>query len=358
MNIKKSYPALVTASLISLIASMPQALAAPYVYVPLGSEAKIVVVDAETDRIIETITGIEAVHGLAKSPNGDFLYAGSFEERDSTESPTKKPAAISEDEHAAHHSGSSALELGSGQVVSTLSVIKTKTGTIIRRIDVPGAVHHVSVSPDGRLAAVTHPSEGSISVLNLKSYEVVSSVLTGPLPNYALFSPDSKRIYVSNAGNGTVSEVDTARLIVRQNFVVGDGPEHLAMSRDGRNIYVANTDGGTVSEITVDSGSVTRTFDIGGALHGIDISESIGTLFVSALDKDTLIGIDLKSGEKRLAPLGPAPYHAAVIGGTRKLYISSADLPVIWVVDKDSLSIRGRIAIGGKAHQMVVLSDR
>ena len=52
------------------------ALAEPLVYVPLGGEGKIVVVDAAKDEIVDTISGVTAVHGLAGTPDGRFLIAG------------------------------------------------------------------------------------------------------------------------------------------------------------------------------------------------------------------------------------------------------------------------------------------
>tara|TARA_R110002095_G_scaffold130747_3_gene113577 strand:+ start:71250 stop:72368 length:1119 start_codon:yes stop_codon:yes gene_type:complete len=342
------------AALVVLLTGMQTAHAAPLVYVPLGSDDKIVIVDAATDKIVDTIGGVEAVHGLAKSPDGRFLIAGSYAERDVKGAAVAKPAGVSEDEHAAHHTAPAPGASTAGSVVSTVSVIQTADGAIIRRIDVPGAVHHVSVSPDGRFAVVTHPNESAISVIDLASYAAVTSVSTGPLPNYAVFSPDSGKVYVSNAGNGTVSEVDTERWIVRRNFVTGASPEHMVLSRDGRRLYVANVNAGTVSEIMTEGGSTERTFDIGGALHGIDLSKNGQTLFVSALDRDKLVAINLSTSEMREAPLGPAPYHAAAIGSTGKLYVSSADEPNVWVIDQESLAVRGVIAIGGKAHQIVI----
>ena len=128
----------------------------------------------------------------------------------------------------------------------------------------------------------------------------------------------------------------------------------MVLSRDGRRLYVANVNAGTVSEIMTEGGSTERTFDIGGALHGIDLSKNGQTLFVSALDRDKLVAINLSTSEMREAPLGPAPYHAAAIGSTGKLYVSSADEPNVWVIDQESLAVRGVIAIGGKAHQIVI----
>ncbi len=337
-----------------LLTGMQTARAAPFVYVPMGSDDKIVVVDAATDKIVDTISGVEAVHGLAISPDGGFLIAGSYTERDVKDAVVAKPVGVSEDEHAAHHTAPAAGTSIIESVVSTVSIIQTADGAITRRIDVPGAVHHVSASPDGRFAVLTHPSEGTISVIDLSSYTVVKKISTGPLTNYAVFSPDSGRVYVSNAGNGTVSEVDTERWIVRRNFVAGDSPEHMVISRDGDRLYVANVDAGTVSEILTKDGSVSRNFKIGGSLHGITLSTNDQTLFVSALDRDKLVSFNLKTNEMREAPLGPAPYHAAAIGNIDKIYVSSADEPIIWVIDQESLALSGKIAIGGKAHQMVI----
>jgi len=134
------------AGAITLVLGMQAALAEPLVYVPLGGEGKIVVVDAAKDEIVDTISGVTAVHGLARTPDGQFLIAGSFDEREASGEALAKPLGISEDEHAAHHGGSAAVAGKAQSVVSTLSVISTADGAVVRRIDVPGAVHHVAVS--------------------------------------------------------------------------------------------------------------------------------------------------------------------------------------------------------------------
>ncbi len=58
------------AGLLTLVLGMQTALAEPLVYVPLGGEGKIVVVDAAMDEIVDTISGVTAVHGLAGTPDG------------------------------------------------------------------------------------------------------------------------------------------------------------------------------------------------------------------------------------------------------------------------------------------------
>lgn len=326
--------------------------AADLVYIPLGSSDAIVSVDPVRGSVVSRIEGMPAVHGLAATPDGKYLIAGSYKERSISEAAPPKPAAVGEDEHAAHHAKGPEASKKSASVLSTVSVIQVKDKSIIRRIDVPGAVHHVAVSPDGRVAVVTHPNEGSISAIDLVSYRVVATLPTGPQPNYAVFSPDSSRLYVSNAGNDTVSNIDASRWIVLRNIVVGEGPEHVVLSRNGQRLYVNNVNGGTVSEIDTATDKVLRSVKVGSVLHGIDLSTDGETVFVAALGDDKIVAVDLATGKVRSAPLGPQPYHLAVIPDVGKIYVSSVTEPKVWVLDPKTLEVTGEIQIGDKGHQM------
>ena len=87
----------------SLVASALPATAGQFVYIPLGSAGQIVIVDAEQDLIVARVEGVPAVHGLAGTPDGRFLVAGSFDEREAGTEIPDNPTGMSEDEHAAHH---------------------------------------------------------------------------------------------------------------------------------------------------------------------------------------------------------------------------------------------------------------
>lgn len=332
--------------------SASAAFAAP-VYVPLGSAGFVVVIDSAGDRVTGRIDGLPAVHGLAATPDGRRLIAGSADERPVGEKGPDKPAAISEEDHGAHHPAPGADSQPMSPTLSTVSIVDAETGTVSRRIDVPGGVHHVVVDPAGRFAVVTHPALGGITAIDLSSFEIAATVLTGPVTNFAAFSPDGGRLYVSNAGNGTVSEIDVERWIVRRNAVVGESPEHLVVSADGSRLFVNNVEAGTVSAIDTDAFEVVDTLKVGATLHGIALSEDGATLFVAVMDENRLVAFDLGGAAPREVKLAPAPYHIATIAGTGKLYVSSADEPKLWVVDQATLAVRGDVEIGGKGHQMV-----
>lgn len=337
------------------LALTPAAAQAATVYIPQGSAGSVAVVDGTTDDVVARLTGLPAIHGLGGAPGARYLVAGSYAESQAGATEVAKPAGVSEDEHAAHHGGAAAPSPDGGRSVGLLTVLDAADGTPVRRLEVPGAVHHVAVSPDGAVAVATLPNDDGVSIVSLSDLTVRPLVRTGPLPNYAAFSPDGSRAYVSNSGNGTVSEIDVERGIVRRNLIAGESPEHLVMAPDGGTLYAVDAEAGSVIALSLATGEAAGSFAVGGALHGLDLSDDGRTLFVSGRDRDELLAIDLASGKQRRLGLAPAPYHVAAVRGTGKLYVSSRDEPKVWVVDQASLETLGAIEIEGEGHQMVVL---
>ena len=326
------------------------------VYIPEGSAGSVLIVEAETGDVIKRISGLEAIHGLSGAPGVRYMVAGSFQELSREEAAqTNKPATVSAEDHEAHHAASDKPSPASDGTVSIVTILDTQTQEIIHRLEVPAAVHHTAVSPDGSSAVATHPGNDGISIINLETMKVVGFVATGPTPNYAAFSSDSRHVYVTNTGNATVSEVDVAKLIVTRNMIVGDAPEHFVAKSDDSALYVLDSDAGNVFEVSTAAGKVSRTFAIGGELHGIDLAEDEKTLFVSAKGNNQLVAINLATGDTRSVPLSPAPYHVTTVPGTGKVFVSSRDMPKVWVVDQTTLSVSNEIPISGEGHQMVVV---
>lgn len=347
--------AILLAAAVAIVFLAVPAFSAELLYIPLGSDNAIVVIDPVEDEVVGRIDEVPAVHGLAATPSGHFLVAGSFDEREPGAMVPEKPPGMAEDEHAAHHSTGAAAG-ADASVISTVSIIEIETGTVARRVDVPGAVHHVSIDPTGKFAALTQPNQGTVTILDLVNYAVVETVSTGPLPNYAVFSPGGQRLYVSNAGNNTVSDITADGWIVLRNVIVGETPEHVVLSADGKLLYVNNIDAGTVTVIDTASWSIEGTLEAGDQLHGIDLSDDGNTIFIAGRGDDSLTAIDLRNAKSRTISLWPSPYHVATITSFGKLYISSAEEPKVWVIDQQTLSVIGEIEIGGKGHQMVQVS--
>ncbi len=325
---------LASATVAALLLGATALSAAPFVYLPVGGAGKIEVIDVATAKIIDTYTGLKAVHGLAGTPDGKYLVAGSFSER---------PVSAND---------------ANGPQVSTVSVLDQATGKLVATIDVPGAVHHVTISPDGRFAALTQPAYASVSIVDLKTLGLLTTIKTGAMPNYMVFSPDSAALYVSNAGNDTVVDVTTNDWKIAKTFKAGQAPEHMVISADGKTLYVNNNDDGTVSAIDTATGKTDAVYPIGERLHGIDLSNDGKSLLVAERDGNNIAKIDLASGTVSKQATGPAPYHLTSIPGTDMAYVTSSDGPVLRVIKQSDMSAVTEIKIPAIGHQMVVSATR
>jgi len=347
------------ATAVAFLMTTAIAAAQTVVFIPEGSADTVRMVNAATGETVKRITGVEAVHGLSGAPGVPYLVAGSYTETDRTEiAELTQPEGVSEDEHAAHHSKPKGEPIGPSDAgISILSVLDATTGEIVRRIEVPGAVHHTAVSPDGRFAIATHPSGDGISIVDLTSFKLIAFVPTGSMPNYAAFGTDPNVVYVSNAGNGTISEVDLGGGIVRRNMLAGSGPEHIVVDAQKSVIYAADADAGDVVELSLKDGSVLRNFSIGGELHGLDLSDDRASLFVAGRGEDKIASVALSTGVVTTASLSPEPYHLTGIPGTGTFYVSSRAEPKVWIVDESTLTAVDEFQIEGEGHQMVAFAD-
>lgn len=211
--------------LAALVVTAGIAMAAPTVYIPLGSGNRVIAVDAASDKITATFTGVENPHGLVATPDGEYLVAGSLSE----------------------------TPLAAGQPADTpnskLALIHPAHGHVMLTIPVSGWSHHEAITPDGRYVISTHPTRGGISIVDMQSNQVFKTVNTGPAPNYTVVVPDGKRAFVTNSGNGTISEIDTASWTVTRTLEAGKviretslspAPYHLNTITGTGKLYVSS----------------------------------------------------------------------------------------------------------------------
>ena len=322
-------------------------------YVVTGPGNSMQIIDTQTDKITGEIGELENAHGLSGNKNTEYLVAGSMKQTLYGKA-SSKPAAITDEEHKAHHAAENNESKQSGK--SYVSIIHPKHGHVMRRIEVKGITHHTSVSPDGKTAIATHSKNGGVSIIDLKTSTVTSFIKTGQVPNYAVFSSDGKRLYVSNAGSGNISVIDTHKWSVINNIKVGLGPEHLHLDVRNDILYVVNVVSGTVSAVNLTDTKKIDTYKVGKPPHGVTLSSDGLQLFVSNKGSNSLTRINILNGNTQNVTLNPAPYHIEAIPHSNKLYVSSRKQPKIWVLDQRNLNILNEINIGkGIAHQMVTL---
>ncbi|MDX1506399.1 MAG: beta-propeller fold lactonase family protein, partial [Spongiibacter sp.] len=164
--------------------------------------------------------------------------------------------------------------------VTAPAALKTAT------ITVGAAPEGIAISPDGRKAYVANKLDGTLSVLNAATNQVI---LTAPVDQSLTLavqaiavSPDNRRVYVSAGANGVFVLDSVAipfRLLDTLAVSAGAGsdlnPQGLALSPDGRLLYVADPqEGGAVNVIELATKAVLASIAMGPGTMPLGVAAS------------------------------------------------------------------------------------
>lgn len=242
----------------------------------------------------------------------------------------------------------------------TITVIDTKTDSVVKTIKVGARARGIRISPDGRTiyVAVSTPSgreyneeENRIAAIDVESGQVVAGYDIGSDPEQLAVSHDGKLLYASNenAGTASVTDVESGRLL--STLTVGIEPEGVTISPDGRWVYVTSETSNTVSVIDRQTNKVVATFLVGSrprdAAFSPDgsrayISAEVGTnLSVVDTTTQTVIKtIELPRGD------GVKPMGVAVSIDGRKVYVANGRAGTVSVIDAASYDVLNTIPVG------------
>jgi YVTN family beta-propeller protein/VCBS repeat-containing protein len=295
-----------------------------HAYVTNRNDGTVSVIDTATNTVTDTIAPITAgtyPEGVAVSPDGKHVYVV--------------------------NSGRTVQ----GTLDGTVLVIDTATDTIINSRVVGIDPSAVAVTPDGKYAYITNSGDGTVSVLDTATNEILGVLIpVGFRPVGVAVTPDGKYAYITNSGDHTVSVLDTATNTTVGNPipVAVDGNPHgvaVAVTARGTYAYVANLGdsdhplGGTVS--VIDTASNTTIADIpltgDGYPEGVAVSPDGRFVYVGYLNpgdgthvNGTVLVIDTATNALVGAPIALGsllPTAVAVSPDGSLAYVTTADYP-------------------------------
>jgi YVTN family beta-propeller protein len=317
-----------------LIAAVPLAAGTAHVYVTNRGGTTIDVIDTATNKVVETIKGIESPEVVRFSPDGSRLYIATRSEdfldvmdRKSGKIFKKVPlsgwandAGVTSDGKlivvAIRNTGTEALDAGA------LDVIDSKTLVKLKSIPVKRGLHDVSLTEDGHFAAAGSPGGHVITVFDLQKMEVAWELPydQGILPLIIESNADGSghRIY--------------AQLNQTNGFSVVDFATHKEVAR------IKNPDEPTGF-----------TPGCEGISHGIGISPDKKTLWTNSRPANAVFVYslpDLKLMGHVPLPETPVPGKAPRGGGpawitftpdSRTVYVSTCGTKSITAIDVEAM---------------------
>src|SRR5215207_5176180 len=195
------------------------------VFVTNERDGTISVIDAGTDKVVDTIQTGGRPRGIKISADGKFAYVA--------------VSAPFNDQKA--------------QGFDKIMVIDTSNGSIKKSIEVGTDPEQLAVDPRQRLLYVSNEDNGTATVTDAETGETINIFITGIEPEGVAISPDGRWVYVMAETSSTVTVIDTQKERVVKTFLVGTRPRDAAFSPDGTRAYISSEVGKELAVVDVPS---------------------------------------------------------------------------------------------------------
>ncbi len=223
-------------------------------------------------------------------------------------------------------------KLAPGRTFTLAPPQKTVAG---RRLENPGFVGGLALSPDGRTLYAAHVYGESLAAVDVETGQVLARAALPAEAYGTLVSPDGRTVFVSVWGASRVALFEPLTLRPLAEIVVGEHPNAMALSRDGARLFVACAN--TNAVWVVDLASRKAVEQIGVALrpdappgstpNALALSPDGDTLLVANADNNAVAVVDVRRpGESRplgFIPTGWYPTGAAFDASGRKVLVLS-----------------------------------
>jgi len=166
-----------------------------------------------------------------------------------------------------------------------VSVLDLATNTVVTTIPVGTGPQGVAVSPAGTRVYVTNYASSDVSVIDTASNSAVATIPIGPAPSPGLLgiaiNPAGTRAYVADSISGHVTVIDTITNAVVGSVISGSLPYGVAVHPSGARVYVTNSGEDTVSVIDPSTHSVLTRIPVRHQPYGIAVNPAGTRVYVA-----------------------------------------------------------------------------
>ncbi|MBV8706695.1 MAG: YncE family protein [Acidobacteriaceae bacterium] len=127
-----------------------------------------------------------------------------------------------------------------GDENSGVAVLNARDMNVVARIRTGRGYHHMAFSADSSLAFVTNPSDGTVSVIDVRKLVKLTDVPVGVKPTWIAYSDLAKAAYVANEGDGKIVAIDTAQHKIRATMSATPGLGQIRFAPGGRFALAVN----------------------------------------------------------------------------------------------------------------------
>jgi PQQ-dependent catabolism-associated beta-propeller protein len=231
------------------------------------------------------------------------------------------------------------------------------------------------------LAYVTNEDSQELSVIDTRTDSVVASIPVGTRPRGVRVSRDGKTVFVALSGSPKcpptmpdeeceklkvdktkdgIAVVDVASRRVIRVLPGGSDPEAFDISSDGSTLFVSNEDAHTASIVDIASGKIRSTVKVGREPEGVRLQPDGAAVWVTGETDHNVTLLETKAGKViGQIPVGKRPRDLAFTPDGTRAYVTGEVDGTVSVIDVPSRRVTRTIQLpkDSKPMGLVISSD-
>jgi len=220
---------------------------------------------------------------------------------------------------------------------------------------------------NAQTAYITNYGDSTVSVINVATNAVATTIKVGKHPRGVSVSPDGIRVYVANNGSNTVSVINAITNTVEATIAVGTNPFGISVSPNNGKVYVANTNDNTVTVINAATNTVAATIPLGYAYdypYGISVNHDGSKVYVVNENRGSVTVINTATNAVSDSIVKDSnfnfPYGISISPDGSKAYVTNQnswpDLGYVSVINTAADTVLATIPVNGFAPEGVCVS--
>ena len=238
---------------------------------------------------------------------------------------------------------------GTSGAAEFLVIAEPDNPLIEGRVSVGSFPAGVAIHPMRNLVLVTNEGSDNVSVIDLKTREVIETIEVGRSPGEGIdIHPGLDLAVVANVGSNNVSVIDLTTMTVTKTIDVGRFPVGVAIDTERDLAVVTNGEDSNVSFIHLPTLEVVFQIRVGERPAGVAINSRTGIAVVAnrGADTVTLIDLDARSSVSTIGIEGAFPRAVAINETTNVAVVTNANSNAVALIDLETRRFIGAVAVG------------
>lgn len=251
--------------------------------------------------------------------------------------------------------------------------INTADFTIKKVLPTGSGWHEIALDDENRFVFVSNSMDGTITIIDIQSLEIITTVYTSENPTALTWSPISKTLLVGHKGDGQIFVIDGQRHDINTIIKAEAGIEQIAVAPNRGLAFVVNPDEDLVHIIDLTNNQIVQTADVENQPDAISFTD--GLAYIRHRGSETILMIPLEAVETPNTPVnvidfpggqnpaGQTNYPTAAAGivqapGESAVLIANALDKMIYYYMEGMAAPMGSFSNYGREPRAVMVVDR